>query len=119
MIIANKELLDDYVQRHANALKPLNKWIEDVSAAQWKNVNITTITKGHTSTNKALFAATIHYSAPGFVTFRCTARTAVAQKVEWNAVAGAAGYQVQISNAAGTKWAKYYNTAGTSFVFKN
>ena len=89
------------------------------SAAQWKNVNITTITKGHTSTNKALFAATIHYSAPGFVTFRCTARTAVAQKVEWNAVAGAAGYQVQISNAAGTKWAKYYNTAGTSFVFKN
>ncbi len=37
MIIANKELLNDYVQRHANALKPLNKWIEDVSAAQWKN----------------------------------------------------------------------------------
>jgi len=25
MIIANKELLDDFVQKHANAVKPLNK----------------------------------------------------------------------------------------------
>lgn len=37
MIIANKELLDDFVQIHAQAAKPLNKWIEGVQAAQWKN----------------------------------------------------------------------------------
>lgn len=37
MIIANKELLDDFVQIHAQAAKPLNKWIEVVQAAQWKN----------------------------------------------------------------------------------
>ncbi len=36
MIIANKELLDTFVQTHANAVKPLNKWIEDVREAQWK-----------------------------------------------------------------------------------
>lgn len=35
MIIANKELLDDFVQLHANAVKPLNKWIEEVKSAQW------------------------------------------------------------------------------------
>ena len=35
MIIANKELLDDYVQSHAQAIKPLNKWIEVVQAAKW------------------------------------------------------------------------------------
>ena len=37
MRIANKELLDDFVQTHAQAPKPLNKWIEVVKAAQWKN----------------------------------------------------------------------------------
>ena len=37
MIIANKEVLDDFVQSHAQAVKPLNKWVEDVKAAQWKN----------------------------------------------------------------------------------
>ncbi len=37
MIIANKELLDDFVQIHAQAAKPLNKWIEAVLAAQWRN----------------------------------------------------------------------------------
>ena len=37
MIIANKELLDDFVQSHAQAVKPLNKWVEVVRAAQWKN----------------------------------------------------------------------------------
>lgn len=35
MIIANKELLDDYVQSHAQAVKPLNKWVEEVQAVQW------------------------------------------------------------------------------------
>lgn len=37
MIIANKELLDDFVQTHAQAVKPLNKWVEAVKAAQWAN----------------------------------------------------------------------------------
>ena len=35
MEIANKELLDDFVQLHANAVKPLNKWVEEVKAAHW------------------------------------------------------------------------------------
>jgi len=33
----SKEILDDFVQSHAQAAKPLNKWIEDVKAAQWRN----------------------------------------------------------------------------------
>ena len=37
MQIANKELLDDFVQIHANAVKPLNKWVNDVLAAHWKS----------------------------------------------------------------------------------
>ena len=37
MIVANKELLDNFVQMHAQAAKPLNKWFEIVQAAQWKN----------------------------------------------------------------------------------
>lgn len=37
MIIANKELLDEFVQKHANAIKPLNKWIDIVKDAEWKN----------------------------------------------------------------------------------
>jgi mRNA interferase HigB len=37
MIIANKELLDDFVQLHANAVKPLNKWVADVKAAHWNS----------------------------------------------------------------------------------
>lgn len=37
MFIANKVLLDDFVQIHAQAAKPLNKWIETVKAAQWSN----------------------------------------------------------------------------------
>lgn len=35
MIIANKELLNDFVQRHASAAKPLNRWIADVQEAKW------------------------------------------------------------------------------------
>ena len=30
MKIANKELLDDFVQTHAQSTKPLNKWVEIV-----------------------------------------------------------------------------------------
>lgn len=37
MIIANKELLDDFVQSHAQAANSLNKWIETVKTAQWRN----------------------------------------------------------------------------------
>jgi len=37
MKIANKELLDDFVQSHAQAANPLNRWIEAVKTAQWKN----------------------------------------------------------------------------------
>ena len=37
MKIANKELLDDFVQTHAQAANPLNRWIEVVKSAQWKN----------------------------------------------------------------------------------
>lgn len=33
MLIANKELLDEYVQTHASAVKPLNTWVERVKEA--------------------------------------------------------------------------------------
>ena len=36
MIIANKELLEDFVQTHPQAIKPLNKWIDVVRVAQWR-----------------------------------------------------------------------------------
>ena len=35
MIIANKEILDDFVQTHAQAAKPLNKWIDEVKGTKW------------------------------------------------------------------------------------
>lgn len=37
MIIANKEILDDFVQAHAQAAAPLNRWIAEVRATTWKN----------------------------------------------------------------------------------
>lgn len=37
MIISNKGLLSDFVQKHAQAAKPLNKWVENVQAVEWKN----------------------------------------------------------------------------------
>lgn len=33
MLIANKELLDVFVQTHASAVKPLNTWVERVKEA--------------------------------------------------------------------------------------
>lgn len=36
MLLANKELLDEFVQTHASAVKPLNTWVERVKEAQWK-----------------------------------------------------------------------------------
>ena len=59
------------------------------------------------------------YTAPtGKITgLKCAARTAAAEKVTWNKVAGITGYQVQISNAAGNKWATYKNVSANSYVF--
>ena len=37
MIIANKELLDEFVQQHANAARPLNRWVETVLSATWSS----------------------------------------------------------------------------------
>ena len=37
MVIANKELLKDFIQSHAQAARPLNRWIEKVRSAQWEN----------------------------------------------------------------------------------
>lgn len=37
MIIANKILLDEFVQKHTQALKVINKWLDQVSEAQWKS----------------------------------------------------------------------------------
>lgn len=37
MIIANKILLDDFIQSHVNALKPINKWLAQVTEARWKS----------------------------------------------------------------------------------
>lgn len=35
MIIANKILLDEFVQSHVQALKPLNRWLQQVAEARW------------------------------------------------------------------------------------
>lgn len=37
MKIANKTLLDAFVQTHASAAGPLNKWVEKITGMQWKN----------------------------------------------------------------------------------
>lgn len=35
MRIANKTVLDDFVQSHAQSAGPLNKWVEKVRGAKW------------------------------------------------------------------------------------
>lgn len=38
MIISNKVILNEYVQRgHSGAVKPLKRWLKEVSNAQWQN----------------------------------------------------------------------------------
>lgn len=37
MIIVNKILLDDFVQKHVQALKPLNRWLQQVGEAKWSS----------------------------------------------------------------------------------
>ena len=61
---------------------------------------------------------------------KCAARTAAAEKIAWNKIAGVSGYQVQVSNAAGNKWGSIYNaktatsytlsklTAGSNYKFR-
>ena len=39
MIISNKLLLADFVRRHSQAVRPLNKWLAEVSVALWKSHN--------------------------------------------------------------------------------
>ena len=35
MIISNKIVLNDFVQKHSRAVKPMNRWVEEVQAAEW------------------------------------------------------------------------------------
>lgn len=37
MIISNKVILNEYVQRHSGAVKPLNRWLKEVSDAKWQS----------------------------------------------------------------------------------
>lgn len=37
MIVANKTLLNDFVQTHAQSAKPLNRWLSKVEAVVWNN----------------------------------------------------------------------------------
>lgn len=37
MDIANKTKLNDFVQKHSRAVKPLNKWVEEVKQASWQS----------------------------------------------------------------------------------
>lgn len=37
MVIANKILLDDFVQSHVQAVKPLNRWLQQVAEARWSS----------------------------------------------------------------------------------
>ncbi|MDO4743634.1 MAG: type II toxin-antitoxin system HigB family toxin [bacterium] len=39
MLIDNKVILDEFVQKHAKAVKPLNKWLKEVAEAQWSSHN--------------------------------------------------------------------------------
>ncbi len=39
MVISNKILLEAFVRKQARAAKPLNKWVEEISAASWKTHN--------------------------------------------------------------------------------
>ena len=49
--------------------------------------------------------------------FKCSARTAAAEKFIWNKMAGVSGYQIQISNAAGNAWATAKATTANTYLF--
>ena len=86
------------------------------SPAQWKKINID-------EGNEALTSAKIHYyhNAKSILLFKSLARTSKAIKVGCNKVAGATGYQVQISTKDGKKWSTYKNLGEyeTNYVFTN
>ena len=59
------------------------------------------------------------YTAPtGKLTLKCQTRTANAEALIWNKVAGVNGYQIQISNATGAAWATAKVTAANAYTFK-
>ena len=77
---------------------------------------------GYTTYTCACGANYTVYTAPtGKLTLKCAARTATAEKVQWNNVKTASGYQIQISTKDGKAWATYVNLkAGvTAYTFKN
>lgn len=39
MILSNKLLLNDFVRKHSQAVKPLNAWVEKVAEAVWQSHN--------------------------------------------------------------------------------
>ena len=39
MLVSNLTILEDFVQKHAQAVKPLNRWLKTVENAKWKNHN--------------------------------------------------------------------------------
>ncbi|GHT57852.1 hypothetical protein FACS18945_3010 [Bacteroidia bacterium] len=39
MQLINKRLLDEFAAKHTNALKAIDRWIEIMEKAQWKNHN--------------------------------------------------------------------------------
>jgi len=39
MIVTNKDILDKYSRKHVIVRNPVEKWIEDVTAAQWTSLN--------------------------------------------------------------------------------
>ena len=39
MRLINKEILDLFVKKHADAVKPVNRWIEVLEHAKWQNHN--------------------------------------------------------------------------------
>lgn len=47
MLISNKLILEEFVQRHSRAVKPINRWLEEVKKVSWlshqdlkKNISI-------------------------------------------------------------------------------
>lgn len=39
MFVSNKPILLDFIEKHAKAVKPLNRWLKIVSEAQWRDHN--------------------------------------------------------------------------------
>lgn len=39
MFISNKTILLDFIEKHAKAVKPLNRWLNFVSEAKWRDHN--------------------------------------------------------------------------------